>query len=386
MTQVASIHKDPRGKSPFWYCAYRLPNGKRAFKSTKQRSRAKAEEFCAAIDKAAKLGAKGNLTEDRARVLISEIVEQTTGEPLRFYSVEEWLTEWLSGKKSAKAEGTHTKYKATIDRFIGSLGERSKRGLGHMAPRDVQRFCDSEKDRGLHPSTRNSAVKHLRMAFTAARRQGLITTNPAEAIEMLPTDPDSARRPFDLEHVTALIKTARGDWRGVVIVALYTAARLKDVVNMRWEHIDLQKKWISFRAKKRKQWINIPMHDALYDYLLELPAPDNGKAFLFPSLAGKSTGGKSGLSMAFQRIMEKAGVVAEVVRARTGKSGRAVNSLSFHSLRHTLNSLMANAGVPVEVRQKFTGHASAEMNARYTHHEIETLRAAIGRIPSIELP
>jgi len=35
---------------------------------------------------------------------------------------------------------------------------------------------------------------------------------------------------------------------------------------------------------------------------------------------------------------------------------------------------MANAGVPVEVRQKFTGHASAEMNAHNTHHEIETLR------------
>ncbi len=44
--------------------------------------------------------------------------------------------------------------------------------------------------------------------------------------------------------------------------------------------------------------------------------------------------------------------------------------------RHTLTSIMANAGVPVEVRQKFTGHASAAMNAHYTHHEIETLCSA----------
>jgi integrase len=43
---------------------------------------------------------------------------------------------------------------------------------------------------------------------------------------------------------------------------------------------------------------------------------------------------------------------------------------------------MANAGVAVEVRQKFTGHASAEMNARYTHHEIETLRAAAAKVPT----
>jgi len=45
--------------------------------------------------------------------------------------------------------------------------------------------------------------------------------------------------------------------------------------------------------------------------------------------------------------------------------------------------LMANAGVPVEVRQKFTGHASAEMNVHYTHHEIETLRSAIGKLPTL---
>ena len=45
--------------------------------------------------------------------------------------------------------------------------------------------------------------------------------------------------------------------------------------------------------------------------------------------------------------------------------------------------LRKKTGVPVEVRQKFTGHASAEMNAHYTHHEIETLRSAIGKLPRV---
>jgi hypothetical protein len=30
--------------------------------------------------------------------LISEIVEQATGEPLRNYTAEEWLLEWLRGE------------------------------------------------------------------------------------------------------------------------------------------------------------------------------------------------------------------------------------------------------------------------------------------------
>jgi integrase len=88
--------------------------------------------------------------------------------------------------------------------------------------------------------------------------------------------------------------------------------------------------------------------------------------------------------MAFKRIMERAGIDAGVIRERKGAAGRSVSALSFHSLRHSFNSALANAEVPQELRQKLTGHASADMNTVYTHHELDTLRAAvqtIGRLP-----
>ena len=44
---------------------------------------------------------------------------------------------------------------------------------------------------------------------------------------------------------------------------------------------------------------------------------------------------------------------------------------------------MANAGVAQELRQKLTGHASAAMNAKYTHHELDALRAAVAVLPSV---
>jgi integrase len=277
--------------------------------------------------------------------LISEIVLHTTGEPLRFYTVEDWLCDWLKGKEVAKSKGTFYKYKYTIENFLTSLGDRAKRNLNQITPRDIQRFRDAEREAGKHPRTCNFAV--------------------------------------DLDQVKAILKAAKGDWRGAIMIALYTGARLQDVTDMSWESVDLQNKWIAFRAGKTRQRIKIPIHDSLHDYLLELPAPDSGKAFLFPTLAGKRTDGKSSLSMAFKRIMERAKVNGEVVHERGGAAGRTVSTLSFHSFRHTLTNIMANAGVPVEVRQKFTGHASAEMNASYTHHEIETLRSAIGKLPAL---
>jgi hypothetical protein len=46
---------------------------------------------------------------------------------------------------------------------------------------------------------------------------------------------------------------------------------------------------------------------------------------------------------------------------------------------------MANAGVSQEIRQKLTGHASADMNRIYTHHELAPLRAAVATLPSLRL-
>jgi integrase len=79
--------------------------------------------------------------------------------------------------------------------------------------------------------------------------------------------------------------------------------------------------------------------------------------------------------------MERAGIEGKITRH--GEGGRATSNLSFHSLRHSFNSAMANAGVSQEIRQKLTGHASAEMNTRYTHHELGPLRAAISTLPKI---
>jgi integrase len=371
---------------PNWYCAYRLPNGKRAFKSTKLTDRDKAQEFCRTLARASQLGSNGNLTEARARELISEIVENTLGEPLKFYTAEEWLRDWLEGKKTARSNATYLKYRHTIDAFIASVGAKAKRNLNQVTPRDVQRFRDGELAAGKHPTTCNYAVKHIRIPFNVARRQGLITHNPAEAVEMIDNkDEQASKGTFDIEQLQAILKAAPlKDWRGAILLAFYTGARLQDVANMRWKSVDLQDQLISFRAGKTKELVTVPMHSVLESYLLEMPAPDNAKAFLFPSLAGKRTSGKSGLSMSFSKIMEKAKVKGEVARERKGK-GRTINTLSFHSLRHSFNSIMANAGVSQEVRQKLTGHSSADMNKRYTHHEVEPLRAAIAKIPSVEL-
>jgi integrase len=55
--------------------------------------------------------------------------------------------------------------------------------------------------------------------------------------------------------------------------------------------------------------------------------------------------------------MEKAGITGRITAA-SGK-GRAVASKSFHSLRHTFVSALANNGVASELRQRLVGHSDS---------------------------
>ena len=94
------------------------------------------------------------------------------------------------------------------------------------------------------------------------------------------------------------------------------------------------------------------------------------------ALPGSITGHVSKL---FARVMASAGIdCGECRRA----SGRVFSRKSFHALRHSFVSMMANAGIPDEVRQKLTGHASPALHKRYTHF-VQPLKIAIGALPAL---
>src|SRR5262249_6699834 len=107
---------------------------------------------------------------------------------------------------------------------------------------------------------------------------------------------------------------------------------------------------INLTTQKTGKKLTVPIHPQ-FAVWLETQTRGIGKARVFPMLAGKSGEGKSGLSIAFKRIMNRADIRGRILREANG-AGRSQSSLSFHSLRHSFNSAMANAGVAPEVRQK----------------------------------
>jgi hypothetical protein len=75
-------------------------------------------------------------------------------------------------------------------------------------------------------------------------------------------------------------------------------------------------------------------------------------------------GRNGGLSNEFGRLMQRVEIVAPVGREKKGR-GRQVRTKSFHSLRHTFVSGLANADVSTAVRKALAGHDTDEAHACY---------------------
>jgi integrase len=282
-------------------------------------------------------------------------------------------------KSRVRAGKTLDRYRQVVRDFLSSLGPRAELSLAHLNSDDILRYRDWVIAMGRSPRTANLSVKVVSAALNAAYRQGYIATNPALALESLPVKAEE-RGTFTAGHVAKLVRAAEGDWKGAILLAYYTGGRLSDIANMEWSAIDWKAKTLRFTPSKTGKPIVIPLHPQLERELRKRPGI--GKAPMFPTLAGRGTGGAHGLTGAFKAIMVRAGIKGKPLPAA---GGRTLSSLSFHSLRHSFNSALANAAVPQEVRQKLTGHSTVEANKIYTHLELRTLRQAIEQLPALSM-
>src|SRR6516225_734605 len=235
---MACLVKDPRNRSKYWICAYTAPDGRRLKKSTKQTDKQKAWQVCLSFIEAETAVATKSATEQQLRRVIDSALRRVGEAPLHEATVRQTLDTWLKEKSGALAPDSLKHYTQVAQLFIKFMGPRADQSIRQITKRDAVAFRDwlSLERSG---STVNKLKAFLAGAFQNAKEEGILEQNVFSLTQNLKVAPIE-RDTFTPEQVARLVAAAPSyDWKGMIILAYTSAARLMDAANMKWSNIDM---------------------------------------------------------------------------------------------------------------------------------------------------
>jgi integrase len=292
---------------------------------------------------------------------------------------------WLDNpKKRNPGSVTIEGYRSEWKRFH-KWAQALKVGCLHeITPTMAEDYATDLWKSKVAPGTYNAHIKLLKALFKVLKTKAGLVANPWDEIPTFPPERES-RRMLTAAELKNVCSTASGSLRYMIGLGLYTGMRLGDVVNLRWENVNLPEGFIEItpmKTRRTNKKVRVPIHPILAVLLTELQETSHGK-HLFPEDRAGYQIAQSVISKRIQAFFELCKIETNE-KPTNGHRRRAIIRVGFHSLRHSFVSLCAANRVPQVAIMELVGHGSPAMTALYSHAGDEQKAKAIAALPSFE--
>ena len=231
--------------------------------------------------------------------------------------------------------------------------------ISEITPEKIEKFKKFLLDSGLKNSSINRYYSSLSKAFNLIiLNRKLRMQNPCTLVKKLKED-NTIMRYLTEEEEKRLLKELAPHLRPIVICALTTGLRLSNILNLKWESINLDVGFIEILKQENKghKKIQIPLSKKFKKELKKIGIKNSGYVFINPDTQKPYTTIKSG----FNKALERAGI----------------ENFRFHDLRHTVGTRLVASGVDLQTVKELLAHSSITTTQRYTHPVKQNIKNAI---------
>ncbi len=229
--------------------------------------------------------------------------------------------------------------------------------------RAVAQWLADKRAEGLAPATVIKIKAIFGRSFELGARWGIAgcDKNPIRGIQSKPLN--NARERFLSADEAVRLRTAAAASKNpqlqhIVGLLLLTGARVRELLDARWEHVDVERRAWLIPTSKTGKARHVPLSQAALNIIAALPRFDS-----CPWLVPNPDTRKPFVSI-------KHGWQA-------ARDAAKLEGLRIHDLRHSAASFMVNSGVDLFAVGKVLGHASYQSTQRYAHLANDTLLAAV---------
>ncbi len=277
--------------------------------------------------------------------------------------LSQFVKDFLQYAEITYAKRTFIIYRQALRLFEDIVGDITLNSL-------TLRHFDTYKVRRLErvrPVSTNIELRALKAAVNVAVSWKLLQVNPFARGKMARVEEKS---PVFFSHadLDALLHTVKASWlREMIIFAVATGMRQGEIVNLRWDDIDLERRLIhieghpNFHTKQGRRR-TIPISTTICEML---DAKSNRTTTEFVFTKKRSQIAPSYLTHQFKKHLRHAGLSED---------------LHWHSLRHTHASWLVQAGATLYEVQKLLGHSSSRVTEKYSHLQTGNLQKTVDRI------
>jgi len=160
--------------------------------------------------------------------------------------------------------------------------------------------------------------------------------------------------------------------RDFIELALNTGCRKSELLNLKWDHVDLSTRLLYLEQTKNGEWQTVPINEDARRVLVQ-------RMRLRDEVCPETPWVFFHLTSAFNA---KVGDKVKSVRKAFATACRRVGITDFHihDLRHTFASWLVRNGTPLFEVSKLLRHASIQMTERYAHLASDHLHDAVDNL------
>lgn len=220
-------------------------------------------------------------------------------------------------------------------------------------------------------ATANRVLNVLKAILNRAFEQGMVASDSAwRKVKPFPKVDEARIRFLTDTEATRLVNACQPELRMLVRAALLTGARYGELTALAVRDVNLRTKQVYVAHSKSGSPRHVPLNPEGIDLFRKAIAGKTGDALVFTRPDGKPWGKNHQV-----RPIIEACAVAKIHPA-----------VSFHELRHSYASHLAQAGVDLLTISKLLGHADTRITSKhYAHLADKTLAAAVTNLPSFKV-
>jgi len=219
-------------------------------------------------------------------------------------------------------------------------------------------------------STVNRELAIISHAIEIARKEwGMHVENPCRVVRRAQGAPSRDRRlnGDELSFLQQALSSARNPFiEPMTLLAIETAMRRGELLELRWEHVSIEKRTAFLVDTKNGESRTVPLSTAALEILRKLSNNFSSKVFPITMETFKQ---------AYARAVTRARdlYVKECISSGTRPDPKFLIDLHFHDLRHEAASRLFEIGLNVMEVASITGHKTLQTLKRYTHLRAEEL-------------